>query len=148
MLFRSRGQLNVAVGVLAEVGLSDIPLVSVAKGEGRKAGLEELIFPDREEGLRLAQDNPGFHLIQSIRDEAHRFAITGHRARRAKARTVSTLDLVEGIGARRKSRLISQFGSVKGVEGASIEDLAAVEGIGRALAEKIYQELHPGLGDN
>lgn len=143
-----KGQLNVALDVLTELGLSDIPVISVAKGEGRKPGLEEILFPDRAEGLRLPPEDAGFHLIQSIRDEAHRFAISGHRARRAKARTVSTLDQIEGIGARRKSRLIAQFGSVKGIEGASLEDLAAVEGIGLALAEKIYRELHAGLGDN
>jgi excinuclease ABC subunit C len=143
-----RGQLNVAVEVLNDLGLSDIPLVSVAKGEGRRPGLEELIFPDRPEGLRLPVENPGFHLIQHIRDEAHRFAISGHRARRGRARTVSRLDEIEGVGAKRKSRLIAQFGSVKGLEGASLEDIAAVEGIGPALALKIYRELHAGLSDN
>ena len=137
-----RGQLNAAVAILNELGVRDIPLVGIAKGEGRKPGLEELIFPEPGKTLRLPMDHPGFHLLQAIRDKAHRFAITGHRARRGKARTHSSLEDVAGVGAKRRQKLLAQFGGLRGVQNASIEDLAAVEGIGLALARKIYQQLH------
>jgi excinuclease ABC subunit C len=135
------GQLNVASEVLAELGVSDIELIGVAKGPERKPGLEELIFTDsRSRQLRPA--DPALHLIQTIRDEAHRFAITGHRARRGKARTQSSLEDVPGIGPTRRKTLLERFGGLQGVAGASVETLAQVPGISRELAQRIYDALH------
>jgi len=137
-----RGQVNVAREVLAELGLADLALAGVAKGPERKAGLEEIIRPEAAEPLHLPPDHPGLHLIQQIRDEAHRFAITGHRARRGKARTASSLEGIRGIGAKRRRHLLERFGGLRGVEAASIEDLEKVEGVSRTLAELIYRTLH------
>jgi excinuclease ABC subunit C len=114
----------------------------VAKGEGRKAGLETLIVSEGNHTLQLAPDHPGFHLIQAIRDEAHRFAITGHRARRARVRNRSMLEDLEGVGPRRRQKLLTHFGGIKGLEGASLEDIAQVEGVGPVLAKKIWDFLH------
>ena len=137
-----KGQLGVAVEVMAEVGLQDILLVGIAKGEERRPGLETMIFSDTGEMLNLEKDNKGLHLLQQIRDEAHRFAITGHRARRAKARMHSSLEDIEGIGAKRRKALLTRFGGLDGVKSASIDEIANVEGISPSLAEKIYGELH------
>ena len=137
-----KGQVSVAREVLAELGMNDIFLFGVAKGEERKPGLEQLICADAKTSIQLARDNPGLHLIQAVRDEAHRFAITGHRARRGKARVTSSLEGISGIGAKRRRELLARFGGLKGVMGASIDDLAQVTGISRTLAEKIYRELH------
>ena len=137
-----KGQLGVAVEVMQEVGLPDILLVGIAKGEERKPGLEQMFFPNRDAPIGLKKDNPGLHLLQQIRDEAHRFAITGHRARRGKARMHSSLEDIEGIGAKRRKALLVRFGGLDGVKNASVDELAQVEGISQMLAEKIYQELH------
>jgi len=137
-----KGQVSVAAGVLEEQGLHGVPLIGIAKGPERKAGEEDIVFPDRDGSLSLASDHPGLHLLQQIRDEAHRFAVQGHRARRAKARTTSALQDIAGIGSTRRKALLTHFGGVKGVQAASVEDIARVPGISRALAERIFAELH------
>ncbi len=137
-----KGQVAVAANVLEEQGMHGVPLIGIAKGPERKAGDEEIVFPDRDEVLHLPPDHPGLHLLQQIRDEAHRFAIQGHRARRAKSRTTSTLQEIAGVGAAKRKALLSHFGGVKAVQAASVDDIARVPGISRALAERIFAELH------
>jgi excinuclease ABC subunit C len=137
-----KGQFAVAIDVLTELGLERLAAVGVAKGEGRKPGLESLIVLGREEPLQLSPDHPALHLVQEIRDEAHRFAIMGHRARRAKARNRSELEGVPGIGPSRRRKLLAYFGGVQGVRAATADDLSRVDGISRALAEQIYREFH------
>ena len=136
-----KGQIAMAVEAMTELGLSDVLLLGVAKGEARKPGLETLIFADGRE-LKLAKDHPGFHLIQQVRDEAHRFAITGHRAKRGKARVQSTLEDIPGIGPKRRKQLLEHFGGLQGVRNAGVDALATVSGISRELAETIYNALH------
>ena len=137
-----RGQVAIAALVLAEHGLQDVRLVGIAKGPERKPGEEDIVFPERETVLNLPPDHPGLHLLQQIRDEAHRFAIQGHRARRAKARVTSSLEEIPGVGARKRQALLAQFGGLKGVRAASVDDLARVPGVSRALAEAIFAALH------
>jgi excinuclease ABC subunit C len=137
-----RGQSGVARAVLIELGLNDVAVVGVAKGPERKPGQEELIIEAEERVLTLPAQHPGLHLIQSIRDEAHRFAIVGHRARRAKARTTSALSDIPGIGSRRRQRLLAHFGGLREVQAAAVDDLCNVRGISRTLAEQIYRHLH------
>ncbi len=136
------GQLGVAMEVMAELGLNEIQLMGVAKGPSRKPGEEELLMPHAEHPLHLVPSSPALHLIQQVRDEAHRFAIAGHRARRGKARTASALEEISGVGEKRRRNLLAHFGGIKGVQGASVEELAQVEGISAALAEQIYKQLH------
>jgi len=137
-----KGQVKQAIEVLEELQINEIQIIGVAKGVTRKAGLEHLILPDVEAPLYLPKDSPALHLIQHIRDESHRFAITGHRQRRAKARRVSVLEEIEGIGDKRRQQLISHFGGLQGVQRAGVEDLAKVPSISQALAQKIYDAFH------
>jgi excinuclease ABC subunit C len=137
-----KGQVGSAYSALAELGLAHLPMIGVAKGEGRKPGLETLIFPGGLDPLQLPAQHPALHLIQEIRDEAHRFAITGHRAQRAKARKTSTLDSLPGIGPARRKALVARFGGLAGVQAARPEQLAEVPGISLEMAEKIYSALH------
>ena len=137
-----KGQVSAAKAAMVELGMNDIAVVGIAKGPERKPGLEELIIESEARTLQLPPSHPGLHLIQAIRDEAHRFAIVGHRARRGKARMRSMLNEIPGIGAKRRQALIEHFGGLRGVQAAAIDDIAKVEGISRPLAERIYRHLH------
>jgi excinuclease ABC subunit C len=136
-----KGQYRIAQEVLDELLLGDIPVVAVAKGRDRKAGSEKLYVSGRNSALTLPGISAGLHLIQQIRDEAHRFAITGHRRKRAKRRTYSTLEDVPGVGAVRRRALLQYFGGLQQLKRAPVEDLVKVPGISDSLAEKIYHFL-------
>jgi len=139
-----RGQLGKAVDAMGELQLANITLLGVAKGQGRKPGREKLFLAGTPQPLHLPGDSPALHLIQQIRDEAHRFAITAHRQRRGKAQQQSVLESIPGLGPQRRKALLKAFGGLQGVKRAGIDDLVAVKGISRALAERIYDRLHGG----
>ena len=138
-----KGQLAQALSVLDKLELGWLQVVAVAKGRSRKAGMEQLFLAGQSAPTILPADSPALHLIQQIRDEAHRFAITGHRQRRAKARRTSQLEEIPGLGPKRRRELLKQFGGLQGVRNAGVDDLVKVRGISRTLAERIYDNLHP-----
>ena len=137
-----KGQLGIAMEVLADCGLGDLPLMGVAKGPSRRAGYEEWVLPVAPYRLQPGPESAASHLIQQVRDEAHRFAITGHRGRRQKAVVHSILEDIPGIGARRRRALLTHFGGIQGVRKAGIEELAGIPGINRQLAGRIFKALH------
>jgi excinuclease ABC subunit C len=141
-----KGQVTQAKSVLQALQIPGVLIIGVAKGPDRKAGLETLIISRLDTGeeqiVNLSSDSPALHLIQNIRDEAHRFAITGHRQRRAKARSKSVLEEIEGLGAKRRQQLLKQFGGLQEVVRAGVEDIARIKGISKQLAQRIYDALH------
>jgi excinuclease ABC subunit C len=137
-----RGQLKQAENVLKELEIEGITLVGVAKGEGRKPGRERLYVAGRTGAIALPGSSPALHLVQQLRDEAHRFALVGHRARRQRRQTASPLEEIRGLGPKRRRDLLRQFGGLQAVARAGVEDLAKVKGISRQLAESIYRHFH------
>ena len=137
-----QGQLSTAADIIGGLGLADILLLGVAKGPDRRPGMEQLFLLGRRQPLILPPDSPALHLVQQIRDEAHRFAITGHRQRRGKTKTRSVLEDISGVGPKRRSRLLRQFGGLQGLSRAGIEDIKTVEGISEKLALEIYAAFH------
>ena len=144
MVDGGKGQLGAAQAILVELQLQDVPILAVAKGSSRKPGLESILLATRSHALTLPDTSPALHLIQQIRDEAHRFAITGHRSRRNRTRRTSVLEQVPGVGARRRQRLLSEFGGLQALSRAGVEDLSRVSGISRTLAQAIYDTFREG----
>lgn len=136
-----KGQLSQAIEVMNELEIEDVLLIGVAKGEGRKAGLEKLVMTDGTE-LYPGEQSMALNLVLHVRDEAHRFAITGHRARRQKSRTTSQLEQIPGLGAKRRQSILKHFGGIQGVSKAGVEDLAKTPGISKKLAQLIYDSFH------
>jgi len=137
-----KGQVAQAMSVLEELQINGIEVIGVAKGSTRKAGFETLVNGATGKERHLPPDSRALHLIQQIRDEAHRFAITGHRGRRDKARQRSLLDEIPGVGSKRKRELLRHFGSAQGVENANLEELKKISGISARFAQQIYDHLH------
>ena len=137
-----QGQLSVAADIIGDLGVADVLLLGVAKGPDRRPGMEQLFLLGRKQALILPPDSQALHLVQQIRDEAHRFAITGHRQRRGKAKTRSVLEDISGIGPKRRTRLLKQFGGLQGLSRAGIEDISTVDGISEKLAQEIYAAFH------
>jgi excinuclease ABC subunit C len=142
MIDGGKGQLARAQGVLADYGIAHVPMLGIAKGRERRAGYEEWIPTGGQAPLRPGPESPASHLVQQIRDEAHRFAITGHRGQRRKRAVKSTLEEVPGIGAGRRRALLTHFGGLKGVRKAGIEELSSVPGISHELAARLFKALH------
>ncbi|HEX7029168.1 MAG TPA: excinuclease ABC subunit UvrC [Gammaproteobacteria bacterium] len=139
-----KGQLALAIDVLEEIQVEGVQIVAVAKGPTRRPGMEQILLAGRDQPLILAPDSQALHLIQQIRDEAHRFAVAGHTARRNKQRRESTLESIEGLGPKRRQQLLKQFGGLQGVARAGVEDLMKVKGISRELAKRVYEHFHGG----
>ncbi len=138
-----KGQLSAAEDVFQQLGIEDVPLAAIAKGPDRNAGREKIFLPDRADAIQLGHKDPVLYFLQRIRDEAHRFAIGTHRAKRGKQISRSILDEVPGIGAKRKKALLHHFGAAQSVATAGVKDLETVEGVSRAMAKKIYDWFHP-----
>ena len=139
-----KGQLAQAAKALGELGVEGIALIGVAKGADRRPGQEQLFLLGRDRATILPAESKALHLIQRVRDEAHRFAISGHRRRRAKRHSQSILETIPGLGPVKRRELLKQFGGMQGILRAGIDDLAQIRGLGRDLAEVIYEHLHPG----
>jgi excinuclease ABC subunit C len=137
-----KGQVKAAQKALAELVVNNVMIVGVSKGPDRKPGMEKLILVDQDQPINVTPDASGLLLIQHIRDEAHRFAITGHRQRRAKATKQSVLEGIQGLGPKRRQQLLKQFGGLQGISQAGVDALCSIDGISRCVAQRIYEHFH------
>ena len=137
-----KGQLKQAIDVFEQLAIDSVLLIGVAKGEGRKAGLEKLVFSDGRPDLYLTIESAALNLILQVRDEAHRFAISGHRAQRAKKRKTSPLEGIAGLGPKRRQTLLTHFGGIQRITQAGVDDIARIDGISKKLAQDIYDQFH------